>query len=78
MLKTSINKSAEPKKGGVEIDSNNETGRNSRYGFDKSETGNNEMDNEIDDKIEKKGQKTFKSKNWIKSKNRLSPKKQYD
>ena len=60
-------KSAKPKKGGVGVGGDSKAGCDGKCKLDGKKTGDNEVndkdDNEVNNEIRKKGQKTFKSKN---------------
>ena len=72
MLKTSesIEFTTQPGKARVEVDSDSSPKRDGRYKLDRSKIGGNKVDGGEggDNKVEKKGQKIFKSKNLFKSK----------
>ena len=53
MLKTLITKLAESRKGGIWVGGDNRAGRN-RSELDGRKTGNNKVDDGVDDEIEKK------------------------
>ena len=63
-------KLAEPKKGRVKIGSDSKARQDGKYKLDGSEIGNNEFDDEVDNEVGKKSQKTFKFKSLFKSKKR--------
>ena len=55
-----------PRKSGVGVGIDSRARCDARYKFDKKETSNNEVDDEINDEVGKKGQKMSKSKNLFK------------
>ena len=67
MLKTSNTKSAKPRKGGVGV-GNGSRARRDGSELDKRKTVDNKVDDEFDNKVEKKSQNPSKSENLSKSK----------
>ena len=68
MLKTSGSTkfSTQPGKSEVEVSSNSKAECDGRCKLDRRETDENEVDNEVDDEVGKKGQQISKSKNLFK------------
>ena len=68
MLKTLSTKSAKPKKNRAKVGGNSKARHDGRCKLDRNEIGDNEINDEIDDKVGKKSQKMSKSKKSSKSK----------